>query len=72
MKSEAHALLLVDGLELNGIVCILSPARGASTVEVLFDVMPTETTDLRGGRCVTHPLRIEETRAKPDNYKGRA
>ena len=72
MRSEAHALLLIDGLELNGIVCVLSPACGASTVEVLFDVMPTETTDLRGGHCVTHPLRIKEMRVKPDNYKGKA
>jgi len=48
MRNEVHVLLLVDGLELNSIVCVLSPACGASTVEVFFDVVPTETTDLSG------------------------
>jgi len=47
MENEVHVLLLVDGLELDSIVCVLSPACGASTVQVFFDVMPTETTDLR-------------------------
>lgn len=45
---EVHVLLLVDGLELNGLVCVLPPACRTSTVEVLFNVMPTETTDLSG------------------------
>jgi len=48
VKNEKHALLLVDGLELDSIVCVLSSACGTSTVEVFLDVMPTETTDLRG------------------------
>jgi hypothetical protein len=47
MRRETHALLLINGLELNSIVCVFSPACGASTVEVFLDVMPTETTDLR-------------------------
>ena len=47
VKNEGHALFLVDGLELDGVICVLSPACGASTVQVFFDVMPTETTDLR-------------------------
>jgi hypothetical protein len=48
MRNEVHVLLLIDGLELNGVICIFSPACGASTVEVFLDVMPTETTDLSG------------------------
>lgn len=48
MRNEVHALLLVDGLELDGVVCVLPPACGASTVKVFLDVMPTETTNLKG------------------------
>lgn len=48
MGNKVHALLLVDGLELDSVICILSPTCGASTVEVFLDVMPTETTDLSG------------------------
>jgi len=46
-KNEVHALLLVDGLELDSVVRVLSPACGASAVQVFLDVVPTETTDLR-------------------------
>lgn len=48
MRDEVHVLLLVDGFKLNSVVCVLSPAGGTSTVEVFFDMMPTETTDLSG------------------------
>jgi len=72
MRNEVHILLLVDGLELNSVVRVLSPACGASTVEVFFDVMPTEATDLNGD-CVlviSGGLRMEEVnlitaRARP-------
>lgn len=47
MENEVHALLLIDGLELDSVVRVLSPACGTSTIQVFFDVMPTETTDLR-------------------------
>ena len=43
-----YALLLVYGLELDSFVCVLSPARGAFAIEVFFDMVPTETTDLSG------------------------
>ena len=46
MRNEIRALFLVDGFELDSVVCVLSPACRASTIEVLLDVMPTETTDL--------------------------
>jgi len=49
MRDEVDVLLLVDGFELNSVICVLSPARGASAVEIFLDVMPTETTDLSGG-----------------------
>ena len=48
MRDEVDALLLVDGLELDSVVCVLSPACGTSAIEVFFDMMPTETTDLSG------------------------
>ena len=48
MKGGLHILLLVDWLELNGFVRVLSPARGAFAVEVFLDMMPTEATDLSG------------------------
>ena len=46
MKGEIRILLLVDWLELNSFVCVLSPARRAFAVEVFLDMMPTEATDL--------------------------
>lgn len=48
MTNETRVLLFVDGLELNSLVCVLSPTCGTSAVEVFLDVMPTETTDLSG------------------------
>ena len=48
MRGEVYILLFVDGLELNSLVCVLPPACGAPTIEVFFDVVPTETTDLSG------------------------
>jgi len=39
-------ILLVDGLELNSVIRVLPPACRASAVEVFFNVVPTETTDL--------------------------
>lgn len=49
MGNEARVLLLIDGLELDSVVCVLPPACRASAVEVFFNVMPTETTDLSVG-----------------------
>ena len=72
MRNEVHVLLLVDGLELNSVVCVVSPACGTSTIEVLFDVMPTETANLSGRPCVSHLIRIGEGRSELDNYKDRA
>lgn len=66
-----HVLLLVDGLELNSVICVLSPACRASTVEVFFYVMPTETTDL-GGESVNRLARVGGGGTEPDNHKGRA
>jgi len=48
MRDEVDILLVVDGLELNSVICVLSPACRTSAVEVFFDMMPTETTDLSG------------------------
>ena len=48
MRDGTHALLLLDWLELNSFIRVLSPTRGTSSVEVFLDVMPTETTDLSG------------------------
>ena len=46
MRDEVDVLLLVDRLELNSVVCVLSPACRTSAVEVFFDMMPTETANL--------------------------
>ena len=48
MRGGTHVLLRFDWLELNSFICVLSPACGTSPIEVFFDVMPTETTDLSG------------------------
>lgn len=48
MRDEVDVLLLVYSLKLNSVVCVLSPACRTSSVEVFFDVVPTETTDLGG------------------------
>jgi len=72
MRNEVHVLFLIDGLELNSVICVLSPARGTPAVEVFLDVMPTETTDLNGGPHISHRRGIGEERGEPDNYKGRA
>ena len=41
------SLLLVDRLELDGLISVLPPARRASAVEVLLDVVPAELADLQ-------------------------
>ena len=43
----SHALFLVDRFELDSLVGILPPARRAFLVQVLLNVMPAKTTDLR-------------------------
>lgn len=48
---QTLVVFLVDWLELNGFVCVLSSACGASTVEVFLDVMPTEATNLISTRA---------------------
>jgi hypothetical protein len=77
MKGGIHALLLVDWLELNSFVCVLSPARRAFAVEVFLDMMPTEATDLSGdstsvtsGRSVRRRLNLITTGAGPEVQVG--
>jgi hypothetical protein len=73
MRDEVDALLFVDGLELDCVVCVLSPACRTSAVEVFFDMMPTETTDLSGDSLLAITQRLEKeelnlitTRAGPE------
>lgn len=40
------SLFLIDRLELDGVVGVLTSACGAAAVEVFLDVVPTETTYL--------------------------
>jgi hypothetical protein len=47
-RDDMYELLVVDWFKLNSFCRVLSPARGASSIEVFLDVMPTETTDLSG------------------------
>lgn len=45
-KLQRNSLLGRHGLELDGLVSVYTTASRATLVEVLFDVMPAETTDL--------------------------
>lgn len=47
LMKQGHSLLLVDGLELDSLVGVLPTAGRAPPVEVLLDVVPAETADLR-------------------------
>jgi hypothetical protein len=47
---ERNALFFRNRLELDGVVGILTATCGASTIEVLLDMMPTESTDLSGAK----------------------
>lgn len=72
MKSEIHILLLVDRLELNGFVCVLSPARRAFAVEVFLDMMPTEATDLSRDPTSVTSGGVSAEKTEPDNHRCRA
>jgi hypothetical protein len=68
-----HTVLLrIDRLELNSFICIIPPACGAPAVEVFFDVMPTETTDLSRATGLAIYNRMDKLGMEPDNHKGRA
>ena len=45
-NNDNGSLFLVDGFELDRFVTILPPACRATSIKILFDMMPTETTDL--------------------------
>lgn len=53
--SARHSLLLVDRLELNSFIAVLSTTSGATAVEVLLDMVPAKPTYLLdseyGGRA---------------------
>lgn len=44
--SARHSLLLVDRLELNSFIAVLSTTSGATAVEVLLDMVPAKPTYL--------------------------
>ena len=46
-NSARHSLFLVDRLELNCFIAVLPTASGTTAVQILFDVVPAEATDLR-------------------------
>lgn len=46
-ENERGALFLVYGLELYSFVRVLPPACRALLVQILFDMVPAEATDLR-------------------------
>lgn len=48
---EANALVRTDWLEGHAFFSVRAPARRASTIEILFDMVPAESTDLVGVTC---------------------
>lgn len=46
-ENERSALFLVYRLELYSLVRVLPPACGALLVQILFDMVPAEATDLQ-------------------------
>ena len=46
-EEMGDSLLRVDRLELHGLISVLPPARRATAVEVLLDVVPAELADLQ-------------------------
>ena len=50
-EEMGDSLLRVDRLELHGLISVLPPARRATAVEVLLDVVPAELADLQKIAC---------------------
>ena len=46
-EEKGDSLFRVDRLELYGLISVLPPARRASAIEVLLDVVPAELADLQ-------------------------